>query len=779
MLFKQLFAKKSLETLLAEAKGENRLRRILGPISLTSLGIGAIIGSGIFVMTGRVAAQDAGPAIMLSFVVAGIGCLFAALCYAEFASMAPVAGSAYTYAYATLGELLAWIIGWDLVLEYAMACAVVAAGWAQYLNKFLSVLKIPPIPEYLCNDPFSEPTAWFNFPAFLITIIVTIILVIGIRESATTNAVLVAVKVGVVLFVIFAGIAFVKVADMVANWTSVPVTERIYAEDIEIPKLVEADIQKGTLTRKEAEERIRLLRDQIDKVRSDGTLATDRKNEKEIELIEAFYEETGRLPEREAKKRARLLSANVLALAKMDRDTKGLTGEAKEAKEAALKEELKTSQIREKEMALDAGVAAKRKEHDAGLAAEMQKLDAEVKSGKITTAQEKEALEKAQDKMYDELAKAEADADKELGKVIEEAEKHGEKNRFLPLTPEDEQVARKLLAKFQPVIDKKKTAKWGILGLMGVNKWLEQIDDSVRSPFAPYGLGGIIFGASLVFFAYIGFDAISTHSEEAVKPQRDVPIGILASLFICTILYIAVAAVLTGMVSYKDINPKAAVASAFTIKAEEKGGSGVLSLSALLISTGALAGLTSVLLITFLSQARIFLAMARDRLLPPAVFGAIHPRFRTPHLATMLTGGIISLVAAFTPISDLEEMVNIGTLMAFVIVCGAVLLLRIQRPNAERPFRTPLLWVVAPAGILVNLLMMLFLPFATWMRLVVWLVIGLVIYFSYGLRNSTVGQQLKSLVPQLANGPIVADEKGAKMPVDSDAITTDNPHVKE
>src|SRR5260370_14957515 len=205
----------------------------------------------------------------------------------------------------------------------------------------------------------------------------------------------------------------------------------------------------------------------------------------------------------------------------------------------------------------------------------------------------------------------------------------------------------------------------------------------------PFGLGGIIFGASIGFFAYIGFDAISTQCEEAKTPQRDVPIGILASLVICTVLYIAVAAVLTGMVPYPDINPKAAVASAFTIKGEEKGGSGVLSLSALLISTGALAGLTSVLLITFLSQARIFLAMARDRLLPPAVFGAIHPKFRTPHIATMLTGGVISLVAAFTPISDLEEMVNIGTLMAFVSVCGAVFLLRIQKPHAHPPFPTP------------------------------------------------------------------------------------------
>ena len=234
MFLKQLFATKSLETLHAEAKGENRLRRILGPINLTSLGVGAIIGAGIFVMTGRVTAQDAGPAIMLSFVVAGFGCLFAALCYAEFASLAPVAGSAYTYAYATLGELLAWIIGWDLILEYAMACACVASGWSKYLNELLYVLFSWKVPEYLCNDPFSHSGAWLNLPALLITVLVTVILVIGIRESATTNAILVGVKVGVVLFVIGVGVFFVDRA----NWTNQPPSDRIYPEDISvIPKL--------------------------------------------------------------------------------------------------------------------------------------------------------------------------------------------------------------------------------------------------------------------------------------------------------------------------------------------------------------------------------------------------------------------------------------------------------------------------------------------------------------------------------------------------------------
>ena len=227
MFWKQLFATKSLEILQAEVKGENRLRRVLGPISLTALGVGAIIGAGIFVMTGRVAAQDAGPAVVLSFVVAGFGCLFAALCYAEFASMAPVAGSAYTYAYATLGELFAWIIGWDLILEYAMACACVAASWSKYLNEFLHFFNWH-VPAHLCSDPFSTAGAWFNLPALLITLLVTGILVIGIRESATTNAVLVAVKLGVVLFVIFAGISFVTAR----NWTDVPVTDRVLPEEL-------------------------------------------------------------------------------------------------------------------------------------------------------------------------------------------------------------------------------------------------------------------------------------------------------------------------------------------------------------------------------------------------------------------------------------------------------------------------------------------------------------------------------------------------------------------
>jgi APA family basic amino acid/polyamine antiporter len=263
----------------------------------------------------------------------------------------------------------------------------------------------------------------------------------------------------------------------------------------------------------------------------------------------------------------------------------------------------------------------------------------------------------------------------------------------------------------------------------------------------PYGLAGLIFGASIVFFAYIGFDAISTQAEEAKKPQRDVPLAILASLVLCTLLYIGVAAVITGMIPYPEISSEAAVAAAFRQRAAAGANAGFLRWSALLIGIGALAGMTSVLMITFLSQARIFLAMARDRLLPPSIFAAIHPRFRTPHRSTMLTGAIIAVVAALTPITKLEEMVNIGTLMAFVIVCAAVLLLRIRRPAAERPFRTPWLYVVGPLGIVVNLIMMLFLPLDTWIRLVVWLAVGLTIYFTYGQSRSIIGQRLRGLIP--------------------------------
>jgi APA family basic amino acid/polyamine antiporter len=260
-----------------------------------------------------------------------------------------------------------------------------------------------------------------------------------------------------------------------------------------------------------------------------------------------------------------------------------------------------------------------------------------------------------------------------------------------------------------------------------------------------------MLGASIVFFSFIGFDSISTHAEEARRPQRDVPVAILVSLAVCTLLYVGVAAVLTGLTPYPRINPSAAVATAFSDLAAREH-SPALGVAAVLIALGGLAGITSVLLVSFLSQARIFLAMARDGLLPPGVFGAVHPRFRTPHRATVLTGALVCLLAAFTPIGQLQNLVNIGTLMAFIIVCAAVLVLRVRRPDAARPFRCPAVAVVAPLGIAVNLMMMLFLPWETWLRLGAWLAVGLVIYFTYGRRHSRLGS-LPNRAPVASGAP--------------------------
>lgn len=648
-LFKRLFATKSLELLHKEMQeDEGRLRRVLGPVGLTSLGVGAIIGAGIFVMTGRAAANDAGPAIMLSFAVAGIGCALAAFCYAEFASMAPVAGSAYTYAYATLGEVLAWIIGWDLVLEYAMSCATVAAVWSKYLNEFLLVLLGPDwqVPDYLCHDPFSHPGAWLNLPAVLILALVTIVLVIGIKESAASNTVLVCIKLGVVLFVIAVGAGYVSRS----NWFDIPQEERKTPEQLLVPEIAD-ELAKSEEALANAARDWTQLRFGAKAERAIIKIAGNK-------TVELPVPETANLNER-----ADALRAQALAVFLIDR-----------------------ADLLEKNLSAD---------------------------GKLTPT---------------------------IKGRLDRTRKDHTPN--LPQSDEDKARVQTILNLASEKAPAKATAKWGLLGELGLNKKLEKIDDSFRSNFMPYGLSGLMLGASIVFFAFIGFDSISTHAEEAIKPQRDVPIGILVSLFLCTLLYIGVAAVITGMQPYPEINVDAAVASAFRERGEMEGGNNLLRASAGLISVGALAGMTSVLLITFLSQARVFLAMSRDHLLPPSVFGVVHPKFKTPHISTMLTGAIICLVAAFTPILVLEEMVNIGTLFAFVIVCAAVLLLRIKRPDANRPFRCPLVYIVAPLGILVNMLMMLFLPWETWLRLVVWLGIGLVIYASYGYRNSSLGKTL-------------------------------------
>ena len=427
MFWNRIFATKSLEMLDAEAKGDNRLRRVLGPVGLTSLGVGAIIGAGIFVMTGRVAAKDAGPAIVVSFIVAGIACAFAAFCYAEFSSMAPVAGSAYTYAYTTLGEIFAWIIGWDLILEYAMSGATVAASWSKYLNEFLEVWfgKDYRVPDYLCHDPFSTPGAYVNLPAMLIMVVVTIILVIGIRESAASNTALVALKLGVVLFVIAVGVFFINPG----NWTTISPEERRQPEELLIPDLVQHRFK-------------------------------DKKDSSEAAI---------------------LLQQQAVATFKMQR--------AQASKDA-------------------------------------------------------DRIKRVEDHFGDVLAKM-TDADKTavaevLAKAAEGAPKKAEEQE---------------------------TRKWGMFAKVGLNKKLAAVDDSVRSSYFPFGFSGMMLGASLVFFAFIGFDSISTHSEEAIKPQRDVPIGILASLFLCTLLYVAVAAIICGMEPYPYIDPDAAVASAFRRRA--------------------------------------------------------------------------------------------------------------------------------------------------------------------------------------------------------------------
>ncbi|HEX6962076.1 MAG TPA: amino acid permease, partial [Lacipirellula sp.] len=510
-------------------------------------------------------------------------CLFAALCYSEFAAMAPVAGSAYTYTYATIGEVFAWIIGWDLILEYAMSCSVVAAHWTHYYDEFLRLTFGFQIWPQLTSDPFTPVEAngelvqaYVNLPAMAVMAIITWILVIGIRESALTNAILVVVKTAVVLFVIVLGVNYVSYS----NWTGIPVEKR-HVTDL-------------------------------------------------ADFVERNPELAATLPP-----------------------------------EAV---------------------------------------------GPNTSGEE---LLKNHPGFADTLTPAQEQQVKELPNEVK---------------------------------------KWGLLGLFGVKEWLRPIDDAVRSPFAPYGFSGIMVGAALVFFSYIGFDSISTHAEEAINPQRDVPIGIIGSLVVCTILYMLVSGVITGMEPYYQIETEAPIAAAFRERAELEG-SPLLRASAWIISIGALAGMTSVLLVTFLSQSRIFLAMARDGLLPHGIFGVIHEKYRTPHRSTIITGVCIILAAGLLPIRMLEEMVSIGTLLAFVMVCFAVLILRVTRPEVHRPFRTPFIWFVAPAGAFVSFALMSFLPLDTWARLVVWLALGLVIYFLYGMHHSHLGRELESSIKRHGMSP--------------------------
>lgn len=502
----KLSAIKPMSVLLSEAhaEGEHELKRVLGPLNLITLGIGAVIGAGIFVLTGQAAAIHAGPAVALSFVLAGITCAFAGLCYAEFAALIPIAGSAYTYGYATLGEFVAWMIGWDLVLEYAFGAATVASGWSGYFVSLLQDLHIT-IPPQLTTTPgevlynfnghwlprMSLPvganvgtlphvTGVFNLVAFVAILLVTLVLVVGIEESANLNTAMVLIKLSVVGIFLVIGVGFVLHHPHVA-------------------------------------------------------------------------------------------SAN-----------------------------------------------------------------------------------------------------------------------WHPFIPPAEGPGR-------------------------------------------YGWGGITAGAASIFFAYIGFDAVSTAAQEAKNPQRDMPIGILGTLVICTLLYIAVSAIMTGMVNFRTLN----VADPMAIAIDATG----IGWGSLLVKIGAVFGLATVMLVMLLAQSRIFYSMSRDGLLWKWA-GRIHPRFRTPYISNIVVGLIVAVLPAVLPIDKLAELVNMGTLLAFAIVCAGVWLLRRRMPNLNRPFKTPLVPLVPILGIISALYLVWSLPALTKEVVLAWLLVGLAIYFTYSVKHSKVQQSL-------------------------------------
>lgn len=479
-----LFRTKPIELLLQEAGDkEHGLKRALSRTSLVTLGIGAIIGTGIFVLTGTVAANYAGPALVLSFLISALGCVFAGLCYAEFASMIPISGSAYTYSYATLGEFIAWIIGWDLILEYLFASSTVAVGWSGYIVSFFHDYNIN-IPAQLCNAPidYIKGEGWIltgsivNFPAVFIIALLSTLLVIGIRESAGLNNIIVAIKVIVILLFIGFGLSYIDTS----NWKP-----------------------------------------------------------------------------------------------------------------------------------------------------------------------------------------------------------------FIPPNPTGE--------------------------------------------FGNFGFSGVLRGAAVIFFAYIGFDAVSTAAQEAKNPQRDMPVGILGSLLVCTVLYVLVSGVLTGIVSYKELNVPAPLALAI-----DRTGDALIWLRPL-IKIGAIAGLSSVILVMLMGQPRIFYTMANDGLLPKS-FSKVHRRFRTPYVTTILTGIVSCFFAGILPIHILSELVSIGTLLAFTIVCISIIILRRNKPDIPRPFRTPLVPWIPLLGAAICLMQMMSLPWETWERLLIWMALGLVIYFLYSIRKSRLAR---------------------------------------
>ncbi|MBN2666216.1 MAG: amino acid permease [Bacteroidales bacterium] len=523
----KLFLTKPLGQLMEESKDSGGLKRSLSALNLTTLGIGAIIGAGIFVLTGQAAAQYAGPGIVISFIISGLACGFAGLCYAEFASMIPIAGSAYTYSYATLGEFLAWIIGWDLILEYLFAASTVSVGWSGYVVSFLKDLNIfiPPqfigatgtvlvnVPDMgwkeltdvfanslaasgISVDALPHVTCILNLPAMFIVALLSTLLVIGIRESANFNNIMVITKVAVIILFIAIGFMFVKAA----NWT--------------------------------------------------------------------------------------------------------------------------------------------------------------------------------------------------------------------PFIPPN-------------TVESTPIAEYG-----SFREWLR----AYGSEFGKFGISGILRGAGVIFFAYIGFDAVSTAAQEAKNPQRDMPIGILGSLGISTVLYILVAIVLTGIVSYTMLNVPDPVAVGVDAM-----GKGMFWLRPI-VKIAAIAGLSSVILVMLLGQPRIFYTMSKDGLLPP-LFSKVHPKFKTPYVSTIITGSIAMIIAGILPISILGELVSIGTLLAFIIVCISVLVLRKSKPDLHRPFRTPWVPLIPILGAVFCLIQMLALPGDTWLRLIVWMILGFAIYFFYGRYHSKVRKE--------------------------------------
>jgi basic amino acid/polyamine antiporter, APA family len=483
----EVLRRKSVAQSLADTDDpDRRLRRSLGPIQLTAIGIGVIIGTGIFVLTGEAAGTVAGPAITLSFVAAAIVCALAGLCYAEFASTVPVAGSAYTFSYTSLGELIAWIIGWDLMLELALGASTVASGWSQYLQVVLT------------SAPFhAHPPAWIfadhhNLMAAVIVLLLSALLCFGIRASSTVNAVIVAIKLAIILVVIIAGISFIHSG----NWQP-----------------------------------------------------------------------------------------------------------------------------------------------------------------------------------------------------------------FIPAG--------------------------GSKPAPGGSSGTTLIQDLGAAPGA-FGIGGIFSGAALVFFAFIGFDIVATNAEETKKPQRDLPIGIFASLTICAVLYVAVSLVITGMVKYNHIDVAAPLATAFQSVGQNT--------IATIVAYGALAGITSVVLVLLMGQSRVFFAMSRDRLLP-AAFSAVSKRYGTPYRTTLVTGVVVALLAFIFPLKTLAELVNIGTLFAFVLVAIGVLVLRRTQPDLERPFRVPFIPVLPILSVMASLWLMLNLQTTTWERFGIWMLIGFIVYFGYSIRHSRVGRE--------------------------------------